>query len=293
VGVAVSEWEFAAVSSRIVHTRTMDGDELVRAHYSQSEEGRRLDETPHGVLERLRTWDLFERWLPAHGVVYDIGGGAGVHSAWLADRGYVVELFDLVPGHVAEAAAASRARSRGRRFVVEQGDARRIPRGDGSADVVLLLGPLYHLVETSERRRALIEARRLLKPGGLLVAAGISRFAWLMDAYRKGVAGSAEVQASITYNVRTGRSNADPAPGVFWAYFHRPDELTDEITAAGFENVSVAGVEGFAWMLPDLNAILDRPASAEALLGQLRTVESEPSIVGSSAHLLAHGVKPV
>jgi SAM-dependent methyltransferase len=271
----------------------MDGDELVRAHYSQAEEGTRLHETPYGVLERLRTWDLFERWLPAHGVVYDVGGGAGVHAAWLADRGYVVELFDLVPGHVAEAAAVSQARSPGRRFVVEQGDARGIPRGDESADVVMLLGPLYHLVEGSERTQALREALRLLKPGGLLIAAGISRFAWLMDAYRKGIADSAEIQASITYNLRTGRSNAAPAPGAFWAYFHRPHELTGEITAAGFENVSIAGVEGFAWMLPDLNAILDSPASAEALLDQLRIVESEPGIVGASAHLLARGVKPV
>lgn len=271
----------------------MDGDELVLAHYSQAEEGTRLHETPRGVLERVRTWDLFERWLPADGVVYDVGGGAGVHAAWLADRGYIVELFDLVPSHVSEAIERSKARRPGRRFVVEQGDARSIPRDDESTDVVLLLGPLYHLVESSERRQALVEARRLLKPGGLLVAAGISRFAWLMDAYRKGVADSAEVQASIAYNLRTGRSNADPAPGAFWAYFHRPDELTAEIAAAGFENVSIAGVEGFAWMLPDLNAILDSPGSAEALLDQLRTVESEPSIVGASGHLLARGVKPV
>jgi len=271
----------------------MDGDELVLAHYSRAEEGQRLHETPRGVLERIRTWDLFERWLPADGVVYDVGGGAGVHAAWLADRGYVVELFDLVPRHVSEATEVSQACGPGRRFVVEQGDARFIPRGDESADVVLLLGPLYHLVERSERTQALIEARRLLKPGGLLVSAGISRFAWLMDAYRKGVADSAEVQASITFNLETGRSNADPAPGAFWAYFHRPHELTDEITAAGFENVSIVGVEGFAWMLPDLNVILDRPASAKALLDQLRTVESEPSVVGASGHLLAHGVKPV
>ena len=271
----------------------MDGDELVLAHYSQAEEGKRLNETPRGVLERLRTWDLFERWLPAHGVVYDVGGGAGVHGAWLADRGYIVELFDPVPGHLSEATAVSQAPDPGRRFVVEQGDARCTPRGDKSADVLLMLGPLYHLVETSERTQALKEAWRLLKPGGLLVAAGISRFAWLMDAYRKGVADSAEVQASITFNLRTGRSNADPAPGAFWAYFHRPDELTDEIAAAGFENVSIAGVEGFAWMLPNLNAILDSPTSAEALLDQLRTVECEPSIVGASGHLLAHGVKPV
>jgi len=271
----------------------MDDDGLVLAHYSQAEESVRLHQTPRGFLERLRTWDLLERWLPTGGVVYDVGGGAGVHAAWLADRGYDVELSDLVPRHVSEATELSEARRPGRSFVVEQADARRIPRGDDSADVLLMLGPLYHLVETSERKQALIEARCLLRPGGLLVAAGISRFAWLMDAYRKEIADSAEVQASIAYSLQTGHSNADPEPGAFWAYFHRPDELTDEITAADFGSVSIAGVEGFAWMLPSLGAILDSGPSAEALMVQLRTKESEPSVVGASGHLLARGVKPV
>lgn len=282
----------AAALSGIVHTRAMDGNKLVVAHYSQAEEGTRLHETPRGVLERLRTWDLLHRWLPADGVVYDIGGGAGVHATWLASHGYRVELFDPVPTHVAQATAASEALPGGQQFIVERGDARSIPRADGSADVVLLLGPLYHLVEASERSRALSEVGRLLKPGGLLIAAGISRFAWLMDAYRHQIAASPEIQASIAFSVRTGRSNPNPSPGAFWAYFHRPDELISEITTAGFEDASIAGVEGFAWMLPDLDDILESPSANRELLDHLHTIESEPSMLGSSAHLLARATNP-
>lgn len=269
----------------------MDGEELLLAHYSQAEEGSRLHATPHGVLERLRTWEMLERWLPADGVVYDIGGGAGVHATWLARRGYRVELFDPVLAHVAQAAAALEAPHGGPQFVVEQGDARSIPRDDASADVILLLGPLYHLVEASDRTRALGEANRLLKPGGLLIAAGVSRFSWLMDAYRHQIAASSEVQASIAFSLRTGRSNPDPSPGAFWAYFHRPDELTSEIAAAGFEDASVAGVEGFAWLLPDLDDLLASPSTSRALLDQLHTIENEPSMLGASAHLLARATK--
>lgn len=56
--------------------------------------------------ERVRTWELLERHLPAPGLrVLDVGGGPGVHAAWLAERGRVVQLLDVVPAHVEEAAA--------------------------------------------------------------------------------------------------------------------------------------------------------------------------------------------
>jgi SAM-dependent methyltransferase len=209
----------------------------------------------------------------------------------LAGRGYRVELFDPVPTHITQAAVASEALPAEQQFVVEQGDARSIPRDDASADVILLLGPLYHLVDATDRARALGEASRLLKPGGLLIAAGISRFAWLMDAYRKQIAASLEIQASITFSVRTGRSNPNPTPGAFWAYFHRPDELANEITTAGFNDASVAGVEGFAWLLPDLGNILDNPSTNQAMRDQLHTIENEPSMLGASGHLLARATK--
>ena len=60
---------------------------------------------------------------------------------------------------------------------ISLGDARNLEWGDGSVDVVLLLGPLYHLPVRSDRIAALSEAFRVLKPGGLLFAVGISRFA--------------------------------------------------------------------------------------------------------------------
>lgn len=270
----------------------MDDDELLLAHYSRVEEGKRLRQTPNGVLERIRTWDLLERWLPPQGVAYDIGGAAGVHATWLTDRGYAVELFDPVPDHVGQASELAHADGPVPRFGVEVSDARNIPRGDESADVILLLGPLYHLVESTERTRALLEAHRLLKPGGHLVAAGISRFSWLMDAYRQDLHDNAAIQTSIAYSLQTGSSNADPTPGAFWAYFHRPHELTDEIASSGFNNVSTVGVEGFAWMLPNLATILGTSTTTNALLDQLRAIENESSIVGASAHLLSHARKP-
>lgn len=265
----------------------MELDPPIIGYYRQGREKDRLSDDATGVLERLRTWDLFERVLPATGRVLDVGGGAGVHAAWLARRGYAVELFDPVPLHVTQAQELAQSLPAGRRFIAELADARDVPREDDSADVVLLLGPLYHLVDAADRQTALAEASRLLRPGGVLVAAAVSRFAWPMDAYRQQLATDPAIHDSISYSLQTGKSVAERGPVSFWAYFHRPNEFEAEISRSGFHNVSVYGVEGFAWLLPHLDNILSEPTRRDQLLTLLRDLESESEILGVSSHLLA------
>ncbi len=75
------------------------------------------------------------------------------------------------------------------------------------------------------------------------------------------------------------------------AFFHRPDELSSELSAAGFVDVSVLGVEGPAWMLHDFDERWDNPLLREDVMDVARRLEAEPSIVGASAHLLGIGRK--
>src|SRR4051794_7869657 len=143
----------------------------------------RLSATGVGNLIRLRTWDLFERFLPEPPArVVDIGGGPGVHAAHLSRRGYQVRLLDAVPTHADQARAISAAMAASgpvAPYTAVVGDARELPWDDASADVALLLGPLYHLHEREERLAALAEARRVLRPGGTLMTEIIVRHAWL------------------------------------------------------------------------------------------------------------------
>jgi ubiquinone/menaquinone biosynthesis C-methylase UbiE len=109
-----------------------------------------------------------------------VGGGPGAYAAWLAALGHEVHLVDPVPDLVAHAQTVRGAGSQ-KIASCRVGDARALDRDDQSADVVLLLGPLYHLIDAEDRRRALEEAYRVLVPGGVLFAAAISRFASALD----------------------------------------------------------------------------------------------------------------
>jgi SAM-dependent methyltransferase len=263
----------------------MDPDIL--AYYERGEEAGRLTAAPHNLLELLRTQAILRAALPAPPArVLDVGGAAGVHARRLAADGYEVRLIDPVPLHVEQARAAG--------LEAELGDARELSAGDASADVVLMLGPLYHLPERAERLRALAEARRVLRVGGLLVAAAISRFASTLDGLRMGALADPAFRANVDRALATGvHRNPDRVPSWFTtAYFHRPKDLRAEVEDAGFADVRLIGVEGPAWLLGDLGGWLDDGERRALLLERLARLEDEPALIGASAHLLALARSP-
>jgi ubiquinone/menaquinone biosynthesis C-methylase UbiE len=257
----------------------------VVAHYEASREQDRL---VGGLaeLELVRTREILRRHLPPPPRrILDVGGGTGVHAAWLLQDGYRVHLVDITPGHVDEARAALG----GRGLTAEVGDARHLAAPDGGFDAVLVLGPLYHLVERADRLAALREARRVVKPAGLVAVAAISRFASLIDGLARGFLFEPEFHQIVRRDLADGRhANPDNRPHWFTtAFFHHPDQLREEITAAGLEVVDVLGVEGIAGWLPQLDAHWGLDADREAILEATRLIEAEPTLLGVSAHLLA------
>jgi SAM-dependent methyltransferase len=175
------------------------------------------------------------------------------------------------------------------------GDARALERADASADAVLLLGPLYHLTERDDRLAALREALRVLRPGGWLFAAGISRFASLLDGLSSGKLFDEPVFAAIVERDLSDGRHLNPTGTLSFfttAYFHRPEDLAAEAGEAGFEAVEVHAVEGPGAFLPDFARRWNDPAQRETLLQFLARVEREPAILGGSPHLLAVARRP-
>jgi SAM-dependent methyltransferase len=264
----------------------------VREHYkSEIVEAERLIRGA-GRLEFVRTQEIIRRHLPSAPLaILDVGGAAGVHAEWLADDGHTVHLLDPMPHHVEQAQRLAGPR---RAITAEVGDARRLPRGDDSADVVLLLGPLYHLTQRTDRVRALREAGRVVKPGGLVFAAAISRFASLLDGLGRGFLVEPRFHAIVEQDLRDGQHrNPDRVPHWFTtAYFHHPSELPDEAAAAGLDCIEVVGVEGVAGWFEGVTDHWDDTSYREAVLSAARATEAEPSLLGASPHLLMVMARP-
>jgi ubiquinone/menaquinone biosynthesis C-methylase UbiE len=264
-------------------------DDEVAAYYALGLERDRLASGP-GALEFVRTQALLERYLPPPpAVVADIGGGPGRYAFWLAERGYHVHLVDAVPLHIEQARMAVRDRPGAALASADVGDARALQLPDASIDAVLLLGPLYHLPERGERLHALAEARRVCRPGGVVLAAGISRFASTLDGLRGGYLEDPAFAAVAAGDRRDGRHRNPTGDPVYFttAYFHRPEELADECVAAGLTHEATLAVEGPGWLLPDLDARLADERRRAVLLAALGSLAAEPTLLGVSAHLLA------
>jgi SAM-dependent methyltransferase len=264
-------------------------DPAVRAYYERGDELDRLaGGTPAGPLELARTQELLGRFLPAAPAdVLDVGGGPGRYAAWLADLGHRVTLVDPVELHVAQ------ARTLHPNVAAEIGDARRLAQPDRSADAVLLLGPLYHLIDRADRMAALGEALRVLRPGGVLFAAAISRWASLWDLLlRLDVLHDRAVCDLVAEAIDTGVHRGWDHGLFTTAYFHRPEELAGEVANAGFAGPELLNVEGPGFVSADFADRWADPARRDSMLRAARLVEREPSMLGASSHILAVGHRP-
>jgi ubiquinone/menaquinone biosynthesis C-methylase UbiE len=262
-------------------------------HYRQVQESKRLLDGV-GELERDRTQDILKRHLtgpPA--TVFDIGGAAGVHALWLARHGYTVHLFDPVRHHVEQALTASRDQPEHPIASCSVADARDIDQPDSSADAVLLLGPLYHLIDREDRLKALKEAHRLLKSGGKIFAATVSRFASLIDGLSRDLVSDPRFLEILLQDLKDGQHrNPTNNPEYFTTtFFHHPDELKQEMEEAGFFVEKLLGVEGPVWFMSNFSNHWNVPEKRALLLNLLQSVEDDRYILGVSAHPMGIGRK--
>lgn len=271
--------------------RSVDGlplDPAIADFYDRTPEEARLEQGPF-QLEEARTRELIRRFAPPPpATVLDVGGAAGAYALWLAAAGYTVHLVDAAPRLVAEAERRS-AHAERPLASCRVGDARALDVPENIADIVLLLGPLYHLTDRADRTRALREAGRVLKPGGRLFAAAISRHASALDGLARDLLDDPEFERIVDRDLKEGqhRNPTDRLDYFTTAYFHRPDELAKEIEAAGLSLQGVYGIEGPGWILPDIADRMANPRRRSALLRVAQLLETESAVVGTSAHLLA------
>ncbi|WP_328330785.1 methyltransferase domain-containing protein [Kribbella sp. NBC_00382] len=261
----------------------------VEVHYTERcDEEVRLRGTWRGRFELARMQHLLMQYLPeAPAEVADIGGGPGVHACWLKERGYEVELLDPVERHIEQATAAG--------INAVLGDARRLPWENEHFDAALLAGPIYHLTEASDRRLALREAIRVVRPGGFIAVVAINRAANLIGST---IANTLLTRQQVVTDILDTGFSPDNERMAETVY-HTTTQLRTELVNAGLASVTIHGLTGpGGWLtvaidryfgeieLPDL---LQQPPPMDTALECSRLADRHPELTPASSLLFAVG----
>lgn len=259
---------------------------LVRTFYEANaeREAGRLDLHRTELAVTMRA--LVDHLPPAPARVIDVGGGPGRYALELAHRGYAVTLVDLSLRQVD--LALNVARDESMALTGCEGDARDLSAfADASFDAVLLLGPLYHLFTEADRRQAVAEARRVLRPGGVVFAAALLRYApirWAAKHDPELLIREPEAARAI---LEDGQLRP-PAGGFIDAYCMTPDELEPLMAGAGFERRALLGCEGLVSFIEEEVNVLSGPAW-EAWVDLNYRAAHDPVLLGASEHILYVG----
>lgn len=265
----------------------------IRKYYSSEIEKNRL-ELEFFQLEGIRTKEIISRYLDSDKKrIIDIGGGVGYYSFWLKEKGFDISLIDISPKNI-ELAKEKLINEHLKLDRIEVGDATNLKIADEQFDIALLLGPLYHLTNKDLRIKALEEAKRVLKPGGILICAIISRYASLFDGFNRDLILDNEFEKIVINDLKSGiHKNSTDNPEYFTtAYFHTPNDLKNEIIESGLTYEKLVAIESFGWIVNDFKQKKDNKIYMDKLLNILRLIEEDENILAMSPHILGIARKP-
>lgn len=254
--------------------------------YNNSNEDTRL-QTGLGPLEFERNKLLITRHLGDKNLtIADVGGGSGHYSAWLSEGGHQVSLIDPVLKHIIQ--AQKKAKKSKSHFQCIQGEAAELPFTDATIDVVILHGPLYHLQRSEDRMAALREAKRVLKPNGVVLGFAITHAASSLAALHSGMLFQPIIFDMCREELTTSRHEPPQnMPGMLAsAYFHRPSVLNQEFKQAGFNNTELFAVEGMAWMDATFFQNWNNPQLRPKLMELISLTENDPELLCLSPHMM-------
>ncbi|UCH59745.1 MAG: class I SAM-dependent methyltransferase [Anaerolineales bacterium] len=263
----------------------------IAAYYNTDpeREHQRLD---RHQLEYELTWRYLDEYLPSQGSILEVGAATGKYTLQLAKRGHAVTAVDMSAALVEEC----------RKNIIEAGlkkqvrfllaDARNLGEvRDREFDAVLLMGPLYHLIEESDRKKALKEAYDHVRGEGLIFSTFISRFG-IMGDLLKDLPNWIEQQAEVRSLLESGKRPDGSPRGGFRGYFAQISEIIPLHETIGFETLKLAGVEP-AISADDESYNKLQGKQRQLWLNLLYELSTQESILGASRHILYIGKKKV
>ena len=270
----------------------------VRRFYeiSAQREWERLEHPTQGALEFAINKAWIKKFLPGSGSrILDIGGGPGRYSIWLAAQGYCVTLGDLSPDLLAIAREKAGEQEVELEQLVEANAVDLSVFTDNSFDAVLCLGPMYHLLEESDRQAVAGELFRVLKPGGHAFVAFLNHLQALRAAVNQDIPFFTPYTFDIVKRWHYDHVMDFPVAGIFSpAWVVHPRDVPPLMERRGFRTVELVSSQSLAGDVQAHLALFAerQPELYKWVLDELVELANDPTIIGSAWHLLYIGEKP-
>ena len=273
----------------------MTNFDKVRTYYKHFDEKNRLVDNCHGRLEYMITIDILKEYLPESGTVLDLGGGAGIYSFPLAEEGYRVVLADLSPDLIEQAKQQKEESGAANLIACDIVNATDLGMyADGQFDAVLLLGPLYHLIEESERKQCVSEVYRVLKPGGTVIASYIPWATGSVSFVDRYFRDPRQVNIECLKEVfRSGRFNNQAVWGFQEGYYPSSDEIEELFRSCGFSKKLIRSIRGFGFGREEMICGLEEkdPEMFNIIIGLINQTAEDKAIIETCCHAVYIGTR--
>lgn len=258
----------------------------IEVFYTKASEETRL-EKGMGVFEFERIKDLIEKYISNTSItIIDVGGGTGKYSEWLANKGHQVHLVEPVEKHLH--IARNRAKKLKNKFLVHLGESRKLDFPNNFADLIILHGPLYHLQRKEDRELCIVEAKRVLKNGGIILGFAINYTASTLVGLLNGLIHKKSFFEMCKNELTTGIHN--PPDDFPWllaeAFYHKPEQLKAEFNIQDLIYLNTYAVEGMAWLDKDFFANILNDRKRKTLIQLLKITENDSYILSFSPHMM-------
>ncbi|MCL2415948.1 MAG: class I SAM-dependent methyltransferase [Defluviitaleaceae bacterium] len=251
-------------------------DELINYYEDDYNEHVRLFKDNYHQVEYLTTIHFLDKYISPKSRILDACAGTGIYAFHLAKHGHAVTACDLVGGHVEIMRKDEKAGSLEDIRIANVLDMSEFE--NGTFDVVMCMGALYHLMHIKERRECIKECLRILKPNGLAIFSYINRNAVYIHKFARN-SGNSESRAQVMEN---------GINGIFYGMdFDEANNLFDEFP---MEKIDHIGTSGITYPLYQQLNSLNQEDFAAYMKYHLATCR-QPSILGHSMHGLFIGTK--
>lgn len=254
--------------------------------YNKASEETRL-EKGMGIFEFERIKELIQLHISKPKItIIDVGGGTGKYSEWLANNGHTVHLVEPVLKHIK--LAEKRATKLKNPFSVAVGEAKKLPFKNETADLVILHGPLYHLQKSEDRIAAILEAKRVLKPGGIILGFAINATASTVVGLMNGM-----IHANSFFDMckKELTSGIHDAPKDFPflladAFYHKPALLKEEFLEQNLQFINLFAVEGMIWLDNEYFANMLDKRKSKTLKALQTLTQNDEYLLPFSPHMM-------